>query len=152
MTNIRLWKKVFENDLDYIVGELKDLLKFPALIILTGDLGSGKTTFVKKITAVLGQSKDKLKTTSPSYSLINDYGSILHADFYRLKNVGELEHLELSMYLEGKDIFLVEWGREYLKGLLRELPENFFCYEIEIDFLENNTNNGRNYRLTQITE
>jgi tRNA threonylcarbamoyladenosine biosynthesis protein TsaE len=152
MTNIRVWKKVFENDLDYIVGELKDLLKFPALIILTGDLGSGKTTLVKKIASTLGQSKEKLNAVSPSYSLINDYGNILHADFYRLKNIGELEHLELSMYLEGKDIFLVEWGREFVQGLLRELPENIFCYEIQIDFMENNANSSRHYQLNQITE
>ena len=44
---IREWKKVYRSDLSYIVYEMKDLVKVPAMVILEGDLGSGKTTFTQ---------------------------------------------------------------------------------------------------------
>ena len=51
---------------------------------------------------------------SPTYSLINDYGETVHGDFYRLVNPEEIVQLELELYLESADYFLVEWGKQYL--------------------------------------
>jgi len=122
---IREWKKVFFSDLSYIVYELKDLAKIPALIILDGDLGAGKTTFVQHFVG------DK-EVLSPTYSILSETKNILHADFYRLEKTEEIIQLELSAYLENKNYFFVEWGLKFAKRIYRELPEEFTPYLLEI--------------------
>jgi tRNA threonylcarbamoyladenosine biosynthesis protein TsaE len=128
-TLIREWKKVYRSDIPYIVYEIKDLLKVPAMLILEGDLGAGKTTF----TQVFAGDKEVL---SPTYSILSENKSILHADFYRIEKNEEILQLELPVYLEDKQFFFVEWGMKFARRLLRELPENFTPYLIEITINE----------------
>ena len=90
---LREWKKVFKSDLSYIVYELKDLAKIPAMVILEGDLGAGKTTFVQTFT---GENE----TLSPTYSILSEGKGILHADLYRIEKNEELLQLEIPQYLE----------------------------------------------------
>ena len=125
MKNIRAWKKVYLNDLEYIVSELKEVANRPCCLILSGEVGVGKTTFVQKF--VPGS-----KITSPSYSLINEIGALAHADFYRLKDESELIEMELGLYLEDKDYFLVEWGKDHINLLRKEVPDEFIFYELVI--------------------
>lgn len=145
-SEIRTWKKVFENDLDNIVIELKEAAKSPSVIILQGPVGAGKTTFTKIFAE---QSKS---ATSPTYSIINEVENIVHADFYRLENPEDIMHLEIPLYLEGKDYFLVEWGKEYFDGLYREVGDGFKFYELEIVINEANAAQipSRNFLLKQI--
>ena len=98
---IREWKKVYKSDLSYIVYELKDLAKVPAMIILEGDLGAGKTTFIQNF---IGEGE----TLSPTYSILSECKNFLHADLYRVEKNEELFQLEIQMYLEGKQYFFVE--------------------------------------------
>jgi len=126
---IREWKKVFKSDLSYIVYELKDIIKVPAMIILEGDLGAGKTTFTQSF---LGQGE----TLSPTYSILQECKSALHADLYRIEKSEEIIQLELPIYLEDKQYFFVEWGLKFAGRLLRELPENFSTYLIDISINE----------------
>ena len=100
MTSVRAWKKVYEADLSNIVIELKEVLQTPCLLFLDGEVGAGKTTF----TRIFLEDKE---VQSPTYSLVNEYEHILHADLYRLEKKEELIHLELSMYLEEKDYFII---------------------------------------------
>ncbi|EQC46040.1 tRNA (adenosine(37)-N6)-threonylcarbamoyltransferase complex ATPase subunit type 1 TsaE [Bacteriovorax sp. Seq25_V] len=130
LSDVRSWKKVYENDLDNIIIELKEAVKTPSVIVLEGVVGAGKTTFTKKFI------DQKSSTTSPSYSIINEVDNIVHADFYRLENRDEIIHLEIPLYLEGKDFFLIEWGREYLNDLVREVGEGFNFYLLEITMNE----------------
>ena len=124
---LREWKKALESDLESIIYELKDFLDTPALIILTGEVGVGKTTFVKSfVKLVIG---DQL-AFSPSYSLVNELGDLVHADFYRLQSSEEIIHLELGMYLEDKDYFIVEWGKDYLSEIESEIDDDFSKYEL----------------------
>lgn len=132
--NLRHWKKVFESDLTYIAYELKEYVSKPAVIILNGEMGAGKTTFVKTFLS------DK-KVTSPTYTLINESGEAVYADFYRLESPQEITQLELGLYLEGKNYFLVEWGDKYLKALAREIPEGFNFYQLDI-FINNISENS----------
>lgn len=145
---LRSWKKVFVNDLPNIMTEFKDSINFPAMIILSGELGAGKTTLTKFLT-------DISEFTSPSYSLIQELGSCAHADFYRLEDDSELIHLEIPLYLEGKDLFIVEWGKSFLTALDREVPENFHFYEVEIEINEgpslDESGPSRNYHLFSIS-
>lgn len=122
---IREWKKVFKSDLPYIVYEMKDLAKVPALIILEGELGAGKTTFTQNFVG------DK-EVLSPTYSIISENRNIVHADFYRLATNDEVLQLEIPLYMEDKQFFFIEWGMKFAKRILRELPENWTPYLLEI--------------------
>lgn len=122
---IREWKKVFRSDLPYIVYELKDLAKMPAMIILEGDLGAGKTTFTQFFVG------DK-EILSPTYSILSENKNVVHADFYRLEQNEEVLQLEIPQYLDDKQYFFIEWGMKFARRVIRELPENWTPYLIEI--------------------
>ncbi|MEZ0329609.1 MAG: tRNA (adenosine(37)-N6)-threonylcarbamoyltransferase complex ATPase subunit type 1 TsaE [Dissulfuribacterales bacterium] len=84
------------------------------VLLLSGDLGAGKTAFVKGIAAGLGI--EERRVTSPSFGLIHEYKEgvipLAHADLYRLgPNISEegLEEIGLYEYLDGKWILAVEW-------------------------------------------
>lgn len=122
---IREWKKVYKSDLSYIVYELKDLAKTPAMIILEGDLGAGKTTFTQSF---IGEAE----VMSPTYSILSECKNFLHADLYRIEKNEEILQLEIPVYLEDKQYFFVEWGMKFARRLVRELPESFTPYLLEI--------------------
>lgn len=126
---IREWKKVYKSDLSYIVYELKDLAKVPAMIVLEGDLGAGKTTFTQ---AFIGENE----TLSPTYSILSEAKNFLHADLYRIEKNEEILQLEIPVYLEDKQYFFVEWGMKFARRLIRELPENYSSYLLEININE----------------
>lgn len=146
---IREWKKVYKSDLSYIVYELKDLTKIPAMIVLEGDLGAGKTTFTQSFIG------DK-ETFSPTYSIMSEYKNILHADFYRIEKNEEILQLEIPVYLEDKQYFFVEWGLKFFSRLMRELPENYSAYLLEISINEGPSDSGegpsRNFSLYSLLE
>ena len=122
---VREWKKVFKSDLPYIVYELKDLAKNPCLIILEGELGAGKTTFTQHFVG----DKDVL---SPTYSILSENKNIVHADFYRIEKNEEILQLEIPIYIEDKQFFFVEWGMKFARRIIRELPETWTPYLLEI--------------------
>ncbi len=125
--SIKEWDGIEQTGLLELGKEIRQLTSKPSLIILNGEVGAGKTTFTKSFI-------DDGETFSPSYSIISESQSVIHADFYRLKEVQEITHLELALYLEDGDIdyFLVEWGREYLSTLLREIPAEYQVYQLKI--------------------
>jgi len=122
----RIWKKVSESDLDYIASELKTVLDKPSVIILSGEVGAGKTTFTKRFALDGG-------VHSPSYSLINEVGEVAHADFYRIEDPNELIHLEMSLYLENKEYFMIEWGLPFVHQLRKEIDERFGFFELHLN-------------------
>lgn len=146
---IREWKKVYKSDLGYIVYELKDLTKVPAMIILEGDLGAGKTTFTQ---AFIGEGE----TLSPTYSILSECKNFLHADLYRIEKNEEILQLELPVYLEDKQYFFVEWGMKFARRIMRELPENFSSYVLEISVNEGHSDSpegpSRNFILSTLSE
>ncbi len=98
-----------------IAAEFSRTLKGGEVILLRGELGSGKTTFVQGLAKALGYDGP---VRSPTFTLVNVYPAahqrikcIVHADFYRLKDPSELEPLALEEYLDPSTIFLVEWPR-----------------------------------------
>lgn len=123
---VRSWKKVYECDLENIIIELKEAIADNSVIILSGVVGAGKTTFTKKF---IGDTEQAM---SPTYSIINDSGDVVHADFYRLDSRDDIIHLEIPLYLEGKKYFLVEWGIDYAYDIAREVGDNYKFYELEI--------------------
>lgn len=145
---IKTWKKVFENDLSYVLGEFKETIPTPAVIIIDGDLGAGKTTFVRNF------ADAKLEVSSPTYSVIQEYHNFAHADFYRIEDSSELIHLELETYSDEKDYFFIEWGGPYIKEIQETIGEEFKYFMLEISVNELVANGqefpSRNYNLREI--
>lgn len=123
--SLKQWKKVLETDLDHVCNDLADALGEQSVVFLEGELGAGKTTLVKNFIG-------KDRASSPTYSVINEYGSYLHADLYRVEDREELIHLELEEYLEGKEVFFVEWGEKYLSSIDKLIDEDFEFFMVKI--------------------
>jgi len=89
---------------------------FPGMIIgLTGDLGSGKTTFTKYFSRYIGV-KDNLN--SPTFTILKIYSGnydLYHMDVYRLEDIGY--DYELEEFIYGSGISVIEWY-EYIKSML----------------------------------
>ncbi len=86
------------------------------LVLLAGELGAGKTTFVQGFGRALGIADP---ITSPTFTLLRQYPveggppgvrTMLHADVYRLDGLREIEDLGLSELVEDAGVALVEWG------------------------------------------
>ena len=100
------------------------------LITLNGELGAGKTTFVKGIAAGLGVPKE-IVVCSPSYTLVNEYEGripLFHFDLYRLEGAGDIDELGYDEYLEGEGLSVMEWS-DIAPQLL---PPHYLDVRIEI--------------------
>jgi tRNA threonylcarbamoyladenosine biosynthesis protein TsaE len=90
------------------------------LVVLTGPMGSGKTTLTQAIARHLGSTA---VVTSPTYTLVHEYptpvGTLVHIDAYRLSDALDVERLGLEDYLERSRLTVVEWGA----GLLDSHPD-----------------------------
>jgi tRNA threonylcarbamoyladenosine biosynthesis protein TsaE len=86
------------------------------VLLLSGDLGAGKTTFAQGFGRALGIVEP---VTSPTFTLVRQYEvaesptgvrTLLHADVYRLDHLGEIADLGLGQLVEDAGVALVEWG------------------------------------------
>ncbi len=95
--------------------ELARRLPARALVLLIGDLGTGKTTLAKGIVQGLGAAPPE-EVSSPTFTLIHEYGEdskVYHVDLYRLDQRGELGSLGLEELLDRDAVVLVEWGERF---------------------------------------
>jgi len=100
--------------------KLAGLLIPPQLLLLRGDLGTGKTTLVKGIAEALGAAEAD-EVTSPTFTLVHEYGGhregqpvkLYHLDVYRLESERQLETLGLDELLTSDALVLVEWGDKF---------------------------------------
>ena len=77
------------------------------VVLLSGDLGAGKTAFVKGVAKFFGLDG----VTSPTYAYLNIYGDLLyHYDCYRLSCGEDAERLGLTDYFNGDNICFIEWA------------------------------------------
>jgi len=93
------------------VGEaLSASLRARDAVVLTGELGAGKTTFVQGVARGLGIED---QVSSPTFTLVKEYRGILdiaHVDVYRLERVQDVVDLGLDELGDGEGVLLVEWG------------------------------------------
>jgi tRNA threonylcarbamoyladenosine biosynthesis protein TsaE len=95
--------------------EFADLLRKGDVVLLTGQLGAGKTTFVQGVARGLGVSD---RVTSPTFTMVREHqcanergiATLHHADVYRVSSVGEVSDLALGELVEESAVALVEWG------------------------------------------
>lgn len=99
-------------DTERFAADLAQTLAPPQVIALFGDLGTGKTTFVRAFVGAL-QNGDKIRVKSPSFALHHEYPTTPeahHLDLYRLTSAEQLEDLGLFEVIEGQHGFvLIEW-------------------------------------------
>ena len=89
------------------------------MVMLIGDLGSGKTTLAKGIVQALGVAPPE-EVLSPTFSLVHEYEGepkVYHLDLYRLDTVPELETLGLEDIWDQRAIVLIEWGERFTSEL-----------------------------------
>ena len=117
------------NDVEIVVEYLSNLINDEdTIVILRGDLASGKTTFVKNFVKFL--KLDDL-VTSPTFSLQAVYSNkIYHYDVYN-KTLNEFIALGMIEEFEKQGIHFVEWGDEKLEKLLKSYGYRVILLEIE---------------------
>jgi tRNA threonylcarbamoyladenosine biosynthesis protein TsaE len=89
------------------------------LIILTGELGAGKTFLVRGICRALGLP-ERIRVTSPTFNLVHEIGTqppILHVDLYRLDSARQVADLDLRARRDDGCALLVEWGEPFAAQL-----------------------------------
>ena len=96
------------------------------IIVLSGDLGSGKTKFVQGILKHFGLENE---ISSPTFTIVNEYNAnicpIYHFDVYRLADIDEFYAMGGEEYFE-KGICIIEWGETILEALPKEYIHIFF--------------------------
>jgi len=107
---------------DYIARLIAAHLFPGSIILLWGDMGSGKTTFAKSLCAGLGVRPEVV--TSPTYTLVNIYPGdlpIFHVDLFRLTSPQELDDFDRKDLVTDEGITIVEWPK-FLINFLNEEP------------------------------
>ncbi|MET3113112.1 tRNA threonylcarbamoyladenosine biosynthesis protein TsaE [Pedobacter sp. CG_S7] len=113
------------NGLNELQEAAQQLLTFAGeekIFLFEGDMGAGKTTFIKEICHALGVVD---VVSSPTFSIVNEYliqnnnRPVYHFDFYRIKNLQEVYDIGYEEYFFSDSICLVEWP-EKIADLLPE--------------------------------
>ena len=90
-------------------------LKPPVLVLLTGELGSGKTTLTKGIVAGLNAANED-EVTSPTFTLLHEYGTggkVFHGDLYRVESFHDFETLGMEDVFARPAIVILEWSEKF---------------------------------------
>ena len=134
-------------EFNYGIEEIKEASDFilknisGKILLVCGDVGSGKTTLIKEICK---QLKVKDQVSSPTYTLINEYicedGLVIHIDLYIIENKEEINDLGLFEYLYNKFI-IIEWP----ELIMNDLDINHSI--LKIDFIDTDK---RKINLTNI--
>jgi tRNA threonylcarbamoyladenosine biosynthesis protein TsaE len=96
--------------------EFAKRLKPPVLVLLTGDLGTGKTTLTKGIVSGLGAATED-EVTSPTFTLVHVYSrnavKVYHADLYRIESFHDFETLGMEDLFSSPSIAILEWSERF---------------------------------------
>ena len=121
-----------------LAKNLSNYLKGGDIIFLYGEMGVGKTTFVKYLINQFQKNKNLPLTevTSPTFNILNEYQvndlTIKHYDLFRLKDKSEIKNLEI-LENNKNSITLIEWPQLINKIQLSKVIDITFIYENELD-------------------
>ena len=97
-----------------IASEFARNLQAGTTLSLIGDLGAGKTEFVKGLAIGLGAGNE---VTSPTFTIVHEYRggrlALFHMDFYRLNEERELDEVGFDDYLMAGGVCAIEWGDKF---------------------------------------
>ena len=118
-----------ENNTEEFANKISKKIKLGDVLFLYGEMGVGKTTFVRYLINCFQEKKLKqVEVTSPTFNLLNEYQinqiKINHYDLFRLKTIEEIKNLDLFEN-SINTITLIEWPQ-----IIKEKPENL----IELKF------------------
>lgn len=95
--------------------QLAQRLRAPVLVLLSGDLGSGKTTITKGIISGLGLAREE-EVTSPTFTLVHlfrNHVKVYHVDLYRIEGFHDLESLALEDAFAEPAVVIIEWAERF---------------------------------------
>jgi len=133
-------KSKSEVDTVLIADDFSSKLKNGMIIILNGDLGAGKTFFIKHVLLKFGITN----TNSPTFAIVNEYMGdkvFYHFDFYRINKESELHDIGIEDYFnDEQSIIFIEWGNLFPHVLPKKRIEINISYindnEREFNFIE----------------
>lgn len=111
----QVWLSSSPEQTERIGREIASQLRPPAVVLLIGDLGAGKTTLSKGIVSGLGAASPE-DVVSPTFSLVHEYEGdpkVYHLDLYRLDRLPQLETLGLDDLWDQDAVVLIEWGEKF---------------------------------------
>jgi tRNA threonylcarbamoyladenosine biosynthesis protein TsaE len=114
-----------ETALEALAARVAGHLEPGDVVVLSGEVGSGKTTFVRAAARSLGVEK---RVTSPTYQIARGYEATVdgrevavnHLDLYRLEGLEVRDALELDDYLDPRAITFVEWASKDALGIIED--------------------------------
>jgi tRNA threonylcarbamoyladenosine biosynthesis protein TsaE len=127
------------DDTKNIAGQFAKGLSVGDIVLLDGDLGAGKTVFVKGVVDAL--SGGKVIAVSPTFVIVNTYETtppIYHFDLYRINDVSELDAIGAEEYFYGDGICFVEWP---------ERASGMFSNNVIKVYIEKIDNDSRRIRI-----
>ena len=133
-----------ERDTTRLAELLNRVIPDGTLVVLSGTLGAGKTTFVRDFASAAGVPSEDV--TSPTYVLCQHYRgrrAICHLDLYRINSAEEVWDLAWDEQLEAGAVVLVEWGERFPACL----PSDYL--QVRIDILGDKT---RRFELMKVGE
>ncbi|MEA2066379.1 MAG: tRNA (adenosine(37)-N6)-threonylcarbamoyltransferase complex ATPase subunit type 1 TsaE [Thermotogota bacterium] len=144
---------------DFALSLSKDI-EGGEVIFLRGELGSGKTTFVKGFATGFGI--DERIVRSPTFTIVNEYSGVnlelIHIDLYRLRSMEEVIELAIEDIIDETTVMVVEWP-ELCEKLFKNNIEIFFYHydetyrKIRLKLLEDRTyNNTMNWLKSHVQE
>ena len=111
-----------------VAEAIEPVLQSGDVILLSGDLGAGKTVFTQGLALALGVSE---RVTSPTFTLAASYEGRIklhHLDVYRLENLAEVVDLDLPGLLDDDAIVCIEWG----EVVMPEIPREFLKLNVQL--------------------
>ena len=123
-----------EEETRILAEELSKHLTDRMVVLLNGELGTGKTFFIKAVCNFLGVDS----VSSPSFAIVNEYRNnrkIIHFDFYRIKREAELYDIGFDEYLTDDAIIFIEWANMFPDILPKQ------NLQIDLEFINNTSRN-----------